>query len=121
MFFRNLTMFRFPASTDFSEIATLLPQVQLKPVGALEMVSRGFISPFGREEKEVLSHRIGDALWLTVGTESKILPNTAVNDALGRKLEQIEQNEGRKPGGRERKRLKDDLLHELLPRALAYA
>ncbi|GAE61487.1 recombination associated protein, partial [Xanthomonas arboricola pv. pruni MAFF 301427] len=58
MFFRNLTLFRFPTTLDFSEIDTLLPQVQLKPVGPLEMSSRGFISPFGRDEQEVLSHRL---------------------------------------------------------------
>ena len=117
MFFKNLTLFRFPTSVDFSEVDTLLPHVALKPVGALEMSSRGFISPFGREEKEQFSHRIGDALWLTVGGEEKILPGAVVNDLLARKLEEIEEKEGRKPGGRERKRLKDDLLHELLPRA----
>src|SRR5690606_3791356 len=117
MFFKNLTLFRFPTSVDFSEVDTLLPHVVLKPVGALEMSSRGFISPFGREEKEQFSHRIGDALWLTVGGEEKILPGAVVNDLLARKLEEIEEKEGRKPGGRERKRLKDDLLHELLPRA----
>ena len=117
MFFKNLTLFRFPTSIDFSEVDTLLPQVVLKPVGALEMTSRGFISPFGREEKTQFSHRIGDALWLTVGGEDKILPSVVVNDLLQRKLEEIEEKEGRKPGGRERKRLKDDLLHELLPRA----
>lgn len=118
MFFRNLTVFRFPTAIEFSEVDALLPTVVLKPVGALEMSSRGFISPFGREEKHQLSHRLGDALWLTVGGEDKILPAAAVNDQLARKLEAIEENEGRKPGGRERKRLKDDLLHELLPRAL---
>ena len=117
MFFKNLTLFRFPTSVDFSEVDTLLPHVALKPVGALEMSSRGFISPFGREEKEQFSHRIGDALWLTVGGEEKILPGAVVNDLLARRLEEIEEKEGRKPGGRERKRLKDDLLHELLPRA----
>ena len=117
MFFRNLTLFRFPTATDFSEVDTLLPQVLLKPVGPLEMNSRGFISPFGREEKAVFSHRVGDALWLTVGGEDKILPGAVVNDLLARKLEEIEEKEGRKPGGRERKRMKDDLLHELMPRA----
>ncbi len=117
MFFKNLTFFRFPSSVDFSEVDTLLPQAVLKPVGALEMSSRGFISPFGREEKEQFSHRIGEALWLTVGGEDKILPGTVVNDLLERRLEEIEEKEGRRPGGRERKRLKDDLLHELLPRA----
>lgn len=94
-----------------------MPNALLKPVGPLEMNSRGFISPFGREEKEQFSHRIEEHLWLTVGGEDKILPGAVVNDLLERKLEEIESNEGRRPGGRERKRMKDDLLHELLPRA----
>lgn len=117
MFFRNLTFFRFPKATDFSEVEQLLPHAALKPVGALEMSSRGFISPFGRDEKTVLFHRSGDALWLTVGGEDKILPGSVVNSELEKKLAHIEETEGRRPGGRERKRMKDDLLHEMLPRA----
>jgi recombination associated protein RdgC len=116
MFFRNLTLFRFPSTLDFSQLDILLPDVQLKPVGALELSSRGFVSPFGRGD-EALSHRIGDALWLTVGGEDKILPAAVVNDLLAKKLAAIEEKEGRKPGGRTRKRIKEDLLHELLPRA----
>ena len=88
MFFRNLTLFRFPTSLDFSQLDELLPEAALKPVGPLELSSRGFISPFGRGE-EALSHRINDAIWLSVGGEDKILPGAVVND----------------------------LLHELLPRA----
>ncbi|UXY47002.1 recombination-associated protein RdgC [Stenotrophomonas maltophilia] len=118
MFFRNLTMFRFPVATDFSEIATLLPHVVLKPVGAIEMNSRGFVSPFGREETEQLFHGIGDWLWLTIGAQDKILPASVVADRLEEKLAAIASGEGRRPGGRERKRLKDDLLHELLPTAM---
>ena len=40
-----------------------------------------------------------------------------VNDLLQKKLAEIEEKEGRKPGGRTRKRLKDELITELLPRA----
>ena len=116
MFFRNLTLFRFPTTLDFSQLEELLPEMQLKPVGALELSSRGFVSPFGRNEPE-LSHRIGEAIWLTVGSEDKILPSSVVNDLLGKKLAEIEEKEGRKPGGRTRKRIKEDLVHELLPRA----
>lgn len=116
MFFRNLTFFRFPASHDFSQLDQLLPEAALKPVGPLELFSRGFVSPFGRGE-EALSHRISDAVWLTVGGEDKILPGSVVNDLLASKVAEIEDKEGRKLGGRARKRLKDDLLHELLPRA----
>jgi len=116
MFFRNLTLFRFPTSLDLSDLDTHLEQTRLKPVGPLELSSRGFISPFGRDG-EALSHRIGDALWLTVGSEDKLLPSAVVNDLLQKKLAELEQREGRKPGGRTRKRLKEDLVHELLPRA----
>jgi len=116
MFFRNLTFFRFPASHDFSRLDDLLPEAALKPVGPLELSSSGFIAPFGRGE-EALSHRVGAAVWLTVGSENKILPGSVVNDLLAQKVLEIEDKEGRKLGGRARKRLKDDLLHELLPRA----
>jgi recombination associated protein RdgC len=40
-----------------------------------------------------------------------------VNDMLAKKLDEIEQKEGRKPGGRTRKRIKDELITDLLPRA----
>ena len=116
MFFRNLTLFRFPTTLDFSQLDSLLPEMILKPVGALDMSSRGFVPPFGRGD-DVLAHRSGDALWLTVGGEDKILPGSVVNDLLAKKLAEIEEKEGRKPGGRTRKRLKEDLVHELLPRA----
>ena len=116
MFFRNLTLFRFPTTTKLDDLDSGLEQCQLKPVGALELSSRGFISPFGRDA-EVLSHRLGDAIWLTVGGEDRLLPGSVVNDMLARKLAEIEQNEGRKPGGRTRKRIKDELITDLMPRA----
>ena len=116
MFFRNLTFFRFPTSHDFSQLDELLPEAALRPVGPLELNSTGFIPPFGRGE-EALSHRVGNAIWLAVGSENKILPGSVVNDLLAQKVAEIEEKEGRKLGGKARKRLKDDLLHELLPRA----
>ena len=116
MFFRNLTLFRFPTSTKLDDLDTGLQECQLKPVGALELSSRGFVSPIGRDGEE-LSHRQGDAIWLTVGGEDRLLPGSVVNDMLARKLEEIEQKEGRKPGSRTRKRLKDELITELMPRA----
>ena len=116
MFFRNLTFFRFPASLNIDDLDAGLVDFALKPVGAMELSSRGFVSPFGRNE-EALSHRIGDALWLAAGSEDKILPGSVVNDLLQKKLAEIEEKEGRRLGGRARKRLKEDLVHELLPRA----
>ena len=118
MFFRNLTFFRFPVSLkkSFDKVDDALTEAALKPVGVLEMQSRGFVSPFGRNEM-AMSHSVGPALWLTLGGEDKILPAAVVNDALGKKIAEFENKEGRKLGGKARKRLKEDLVHELLPRA----
>jgi recombination associated protein RdgC len=116
MFFRNLTLFRFPTTTKLDELDTGLEECKLKPVGPLELSSRGFISPFGRDA-ESMSHRIQDAIWLSVGGEDRLLPGSVVNDMLAKKLAEIEQKEGRKPGSRTRKRLKDELIVDLLPRA----
>src|SRR5690606_13933827 len=116
MFFRNLTLFRFPTTLDFSSLEELLAGHPLKPVGAQELFSRGFISPFGRDG-EALSHRIGDTIWLTVGGEDRLLPSSVVNDMLAKRIAEMEEKQGRKPGGRMRKQMKDDLVHESLPRA----
>ena len=116
MFFRNLTLFRFPTSLDISNLETQLADCALKPVGPMELSSRGFVPPFG-QHGEALVHGIGESLWLTVGGEDKLLPGAVVNDLLQKKLAAIEEKEGRKPGGRTRKRLKDELVTELLPRA----
>lgn len=116
MFFRNLTLFRFPTTTKLDALETGLGECQLKPVGPLELSSRGFISPFGRDA-DAMSHSQGDATWLAVGGEDKILPGSVVNDMLNKKLSEIEAKEGRRPGGRTRKRIKDELITDLLPRA----
>src|SRR3546814_4746875 len=89
MFFRNLTLFRFPASLDLSDLDDHLAECTLKPVGGLELSSRGFVSPFGRDA-EALSHRIDDAIWPTVGGEYKLLPAAVVNDLLGKMAAEVE-------------------------------
>jgi len=120
MFFRNLTLFRFPTSINdsFENLDEQLAEHVLKPVGALELSSRGFVSPFGRGDA-ALHHRVGDFLLLTLGSEDKLLPSSVVNAVLADKLEHIQETEGRRPGGRERKRIKDEVLTDLLPRAFS--
>lgn len=120
MLFRNLTLFRFPTSlrSSLDALDDHLPGAALKPLGPLELSSRGFVSPFGRGD-EALSHRVGDCVLLTLGAEDKLLPSAVVNEALAQKLDAVREREGRHPGGRERKRLKDEVLTDLLPRAFA--
>ncbi len=119
MFFRNLTLFRFsPAvATDLDRLDDALAEHRLRPCGPLEMFTKGFVPPVGRGEGEPLTHALKRCTLFTVGGEDKLLPAAVVNDELQRKVQKIAEEEGRKVGGRERKRIKENLLTELLPRA----
>ena len=118
MFFRNLSLFRFSAATssNLADIETALDQHRLRPCGPIEMMTRGFVSPFGRDSDELV-HRVGDFSLFTVGGEDKLLPSSVINDELANKLAEITEKEARRVGARERKRLKDEVLTDLLPRA----
>ncbi|HET9049778.1 MAG TPA: recombination-associated protein RdgC [Chiayiivirga sp.] len=120
MLFRNLTLFRFPCSLQdaWNDLNDKLASHPLKPVGALELSSQGFVSPFGRGH-DALCHHVGDCVLLHLGTDAKILPAAVVNEALSAKLDRIREEEGRNPGSRERKRIKDEVLTDLLPRAFS--
>ena len=41
MFFRNLTLFRFPVALDLSDLDAHLAECALKPVGPMELVVAG--------------------------------------------------------------------------------
>lgn len=116
MFFKNLSLFRFPRSLAWIALEAGANECQLKPVGPLELTSRGFVPFYGEGEELTVSSP--GVIFLTIGGEDKILPSSAVNAELKKRLAVIEEREGRKPGGATRKRIKDDLFHEMLPKAL---
>lgn len=121
MFFRNLTLFRFSKSAAevFDEgLSDHLSNKTLRPVGPLELFSRGWVSPFGGDS-EVLNHQQGQYVLLTQGGEDKILPSSVVNEAVSAKAKKLAEDRGKPVGGRERKRIKDEVLTDLLPRAFA--
>jgi recombination associated protein RdgC len=119
MLFRNLTLFRFPESAlpaDLSALEAMLSEAALRPVGAMELASHGFVSPYGRGEP-VHALVQPDAILVAYGAETKLMPAAIINAELAKRLDHILAEEGRRPGGRERKRLKDEVLTDLLPRA----
>lgn len=118
MWFRNLTLFRFsPAvAKSLKSLDDDLAAKRLRSCGPIELATRGFISPYGRNE-DALTHRLGDFALLTLGGEDKLLPSSVINEELAARLQKIIEKMGRKPGARERKRLKEEVLTDLLPRA----
>jgi len=120
MFFRNLSLFRFSAAVagDLARLPEALVNHRLRDCGPMELSTVGFVPPVGRGEDATLTHTVGDCTMVTVGAEHKLLPGRVVNDELQRRVQKIAEAEGRRVGGRERKRIKEDVLNELVPRAL---
>lgn len=118
MFFRNLTFFRLPPGLDVAvdELEARLDGQRLRACGPLELATRGFVSPFGRES-EVLAHRQGACALVAVGVEERLLPAVVVNEALAARIAEVRAREDRRIGGRERRRLKEEVVNDLLPRA----
>lgn len=118
MFFRNLTLFRFspPVAEDVLRLADTLPEHKLRDVGPMETRTRGFVSPFGREADDLVQS-VGYFLKAVAGSQDKLLPAAVLNDEVAKRVQKIVDDEGRKVSGRERKRLKDNILNDLLPRA----
>ena len=87
MFFRNLTLFRFSPSVakSLKDLDAALASRALRACGPLELATRGFVSPFG-PDSEVLSHTVGKATLITLGSEEKLLPAAVVNAELGKRL-----------------------------------
>ncbi|HXR62837.1 MAG TPA: recombination-associated protein RdgC [Rudaea sp.] len=118
MWFRNLTLFRFSksAAKTLKGLEAKLDKHRLRPCGPIELATQGFISPHGRDE-DVLLHEVGVFSLLTAAREDKLLPNSVVSDELGARLRKMTEKAGKPVGSRERKRLKDEVLTDLLPRA----
>lgn len=116
--FKNLTLFRLPASAipDGPSLDAALEDLRLRPPGPQELATFGFISPFGRGHEQP-SHRIGPHSLLSLGSDARLLPSQVVNQALTERLDTLEGQRGRRPGGKERSRIKDEVIAELLPRA----
>lgn len=118
MFFRNAVLFTFPQADalDPDTLEEALKECALKPLGGLDLSTRGFVPPMGKGT-DALHVRNGDGLWMTIGGEDRILPPSAVDKALNARLEEYKTREGREPGSRARRQMRDEVLTDLIPRA----
>lgn len=119
-FFRNLTLLRIDSdvAADMSRLADVLPDRALRPVGPIEMLTRGFVPPIDGTDMPLLQTIDNDRFTLVaMGGEDKLLPPAVLSYALRQKLQAIEEEEGRSVRGRERKRIKEDLVTTLLAQA----
>lgn len=118
MLFRNLSLFRFPTGVSLAALEERLADRRLRPCGPHEPATRGFVSPYGRDEEELV-HRSGAFALVTIGAEDKLLPAVVVREALAERLSAHAARDGRRIGAKERQRLRDEVVADLLPRAFS--
>lgn len=120
---RNLTLFRFSKETSddlrtyvdgMPRLEAALAEHHFRQIGPLEFSTSGFVNAC-----DALTVRTAPALFegFALRIAEKLLPGASVREAVTKKCDIIESLEGRKPGAKERKQLKDDVINEMLPHA----
>lgn len=120
MFFRNLTLFRFDSAVSEAvreRLESAMQALPLRDLQALEVESVGFESPV--KEGGAMGHIVGGSMLICAATLTKSIPSSVVAKSLAERVKALQDREARKVGSRERKRLKEDVLAELIPRAFA--
>ena len=116
MWFRNLQIYRLPENWGLT-VETLNEKLAARPFapcGSQDMASRGWSSPT-KDDRFVLA--VGGHFLVALMVEQKLLPSSVVNEVAADKAEQIEAQQGFKPGRKQMKEIKEAVLQELLPRA----
>ncbi|MGY6275992.1 recombination-associated protein RdgC [Methylomonas sp. MgM2] len=122
MWFKNLAVYRFTEPFTLTADA-LLQKLQLQPFRPCEAhaeFSFGWTSPLGKYS-DALVHANNGFFMVCGKKEEKVIPASVINEMLQEKVENIEEREARKVTGKERTRLKDELIFELLPRAFSFS
>lgn len=121
MWFKNLSVYRFTEAFTHSieELEEKLADKRFHPCGKQDISRYGWTPPSG--SAEALAYASSGFIMLCGKKEEKVLPSQVINEMLQEKVAELEQAESRKLSGKEKSRLKDELIFELLPRAFAFS
>lgn len=118
--FKNITAYRFnkPFAIDPIALEVSMADFKFTPCGSQDISKFGFSNSFGKLGN-TLVHSANNRHLICATKEEKILPSQVIKDALSEKVSQIEYEENRKLAKKEKDALKDEIITELLPRALS--
>jgi recombination associated protein RdgC len=116
--FKNLIVYRIGAewSATLAQMEESLAQARFVECGATQEKSVGWIEPRGEAHGPLVEAVAGQYI-LKLMIELKALPGSVVSRKVKERLTQIEAAEGRKPGKKEKREIKDDVRLQLLPMA----
>lgn len=105
-------------SLGVEQMETALGQMLFTPCSASQDKSMGWVPPRGQQHGALVESINGQRI-LCFMIESKGVPGSVIKRHLDERLAQIEATEGRKPGRKESRELRDDIVQQLLPMAFA--
>jgi recombination associated protein RdgC len=101
---------------DFAALDASLSDVPFTECGSTQPISMGWVAPRGLAHGAVLESVAGQ-MHAALQVEKKMLPGSVVKRRLDEIASQIERDSGRRPGKKQQRELKDQVVLELLPRA----
>ena len=119
MWFRNLTPFRLvePLPLNAEALTARLESHAFQPCLSHQPSSTGWTAPLGRKARDLI-HAVAGRWLFCLRTEEKLLPAMVINQELAERVAVIEDEQRRPVRRREKQELREQLVHELLPRAL---
>ncbi|HUY04326.1 MAG TPA: recombination-associated protein RdgC [Rhodocyclaceae bacterium] len=116
MWFKNLTLYRVPSwQISAGELEAALARQAFQGCGQMDMESRGWVAPRG--EGDALVHALGRQLLIALCVEQKLLPAAVISQYAKARAEEIEAQQGSKPGRKQLREIRERIADELLPRA----
>jgi len=97
-------------------LAEMLAKHQFTPGSSQEPLSLGWVAP---REGGGLVHEVNGQYLICLRAEKKLLPSTVVNQAAREKAREIEEQQGYKPGRKQMKEIKEQIIIDLMPRSHA--
>ncbi len=105
-------------SATVEQMEEALAKMPFEPCGPTQEKSMGWVPPRGTQHG-ALVELVGGHRILRFVLESKGVPGSVIKRHLEERVAQIEAKEGRKPGRKESRELRDEIVHDLLPMAFA--
>jgi recombination associated protein RdgC len=119
MWFRNLQIYRLGRPFDLTPevLDERLRTRAFHGCGRMDRTCAGWVPPLGREGRQLV-HALQGCFMICARKAEKIIPPGVVKQLLDDKVAEIETAESRDIRRRERLRMKEDIIVDLLPRAL---
>lgn len=118
MWFKNLCIYELSEAFAYSAevLEQRLAQFAFQPVSRAEFAVQGWVPPLGRTSRQLV-HAANGALLVCLQEETRVLPAAVIRDVLEERVAEREERESRPLGRREKSRMKEDIIAELLPRS----